>query len=103
VIVTLAFGITPPDASLTAPEMPPSVCCANREELHSATTATMESSRESREEKIRMEYLKWRASKSKVFPIGFLICQKTLETRFRMFQKSKKQLRYTSRARFRSD
>jgi len=81
VMVTLALGITPPDASLTSPEMPPSVCCANRGEQHSAATVAIASSRESREEKICMEYLKWRASKNGVFPIGFLICQKTLGAR----------------------
>jgi hypothetical protein len=56
--VTVALGITPPEVSVTTPVIPPSVCCASRNELDSAAAATMVNSLGSREEKIRMEYLK---------------------------------------------
>src|SRR6266568_6931609 len=60
--VTVALGMTPPDASVTTPVMPPSVCCANRGEMHSAATATIANSRGSRVFWIRMEYLNLLAS-----------------------------------------
>jgi hypothetical protein len=60
--VTVALGITPPDSSVTTPVMPPSVCCAESDELHSAAAATIASSRGSKEQNERMEYLKEMAS-----------------------------------------
>jgi hypothetical protein len=58
--------------------MPPSVCCANRGELHSAKAAVRTSSRGSRDGKMRIEDFKWPTSKVKNFPIGFLTGQRTL-------------------------
>ena len=58
VTVTEALGITPPEASVTSPVMPPSVCCATRELVHSATAATVISSRESRVENNCVQCLK---------------------------------------------
>ena len=41
---TDALGITPPEASVTSPVIPPSVCCAARELLHNAMAAAIISS-----------------------------------------------------------
>src|SRR5580698_11237806 len=65
-IVTSALGMTLPELSVTSPVMPPNVCCASREEVHSATTATKASSRNIEEEMLRMENNNARPHKVKI-------------------------------------
>jgi hypothetical protein len=48
--------------------MPPSVCCANKEEQHSAAAANMASSRGSREGKLRNEDVTWIGLRNWDFP-----------------------------------
>src|SRR5438876_12077168 len=60
--VTDALGITPPEASVTTPVMPPSVCCAKERGMHSAATAINASSRGSRVVWSLIKYLNLLAS-----------------------------------------
>src|SRR5579862_884133 len=68
---TVALGMTPPCGSVTSPVSPPSVCCARREELHSAKAATIASSRTNNEKADRMGYLKLQP-RNRDFPSGLL-------------------------------
>src|SRR5580692_3705782 len=70
--VTPALGMTPPDGSVTSPVMPPRVCCADRNELHSAMAARIVSSWGKTEETNRMECLNVSGLENRDFPIGLL-------------------------------
>jgi hypothetical protein len=60
--------MTLPEASVTSPVIPHSVCCAATGAGHSAAAAANASSRENEEMKLRMKYPNLQASDDKDLP-----------------------------------
>ncbi len=69
------LGITPPDASVTSPVRPPSVCCARTCKEHNAATVANINSRKDTNERTGMEYFNLLASEG--FSWSFSIWKST--------------------------